>query len=159
LAQDQADAAAVAGVAEQVVHRGQVKVHLAGVLRLERAALEVNDHEAAQAEVVEQQVQGKVLTADFQVILLADKRAPDTQLQEELAEVLDQPLLHHGLLGGVGQGEEVERVGVLEDLTGQVRLRRREGALEVGDGLALTAIQAALDLKLQNIAAPAVLDG
>jgi len=39
------------------------------------------------------------------------------QLQEELLDVIDEGLLHLGLAPGIGGAEEVEEVGVFEELS------------------------------------------
>src|SRR6202042_357248 len=63
------------------------------------------------------------------------------------------------LAGVPSEGEEVEGVGIFDELLGEIGLRLWEGRLEVGDGAALTAVQSALDLHYEDIATPAVLDG
>ena len=56
LAEDQTDGGPIVFVAQAVVHGAEVEVHLAGVLRLECAAPELDHEETAQLEVVEQQL-------------------------------------------------------------------------------------------------------
>ena len=64
------------------------------------------------------------------------------------------------LLGGLlGEREELELVGILERLAGEVGLGRGEGLLEVRARLALALVQVALDPVHEDAAAPAVLDG
>jgi hypothetical protein len=46
-----------------------------------------------QPQVVEQEVQAKVLTADFEVELPADKGETDAKLKQEPLQVLEQPAL------------------------------------------------------------------
>jgi hypothetical protein len=70
--------------------------------------------------------------------------------------VLDQPALPLPLAGRVGQGEEVEDVGVFEDLLGQVGLRRGQRFLEIGDRLTLAAVEIELDLMRQHGAGPTI---
>ena len=60
-------------------------------------------------------------------------------------------------MGVFGQGQKVKIVGVFEDLTGKVGLRRRKRSSEIGDGLALPAVEVAVNLVVQNGPAPAVL--
>ena len=66
---------------------------------------------------------------------------------------LDLPLLRR-----LGHGQEIEVVGVFEDLLRHIRLRRWQLALEVGQGLPFPLVQAALDLKNQDILTPAVFE-
>jgi len=58
-----------------------------------------------------------------------------------------------------GEGHEVEDVRVLQRLLGEVGLRRRERRLEVRERLAGSLMESRLDLRDQNVARPAVLDG
>jgi hypothetical protein len=86
----------------------------------------------------------------------ADEGKADAQLEHEVAEVLDQPALPLPLAGRVGQGEEVEDVGVFEDLLGQVGLHGRQRLGEVRNRLALAAVEIELDLMHQHGAGPAI---
>ena len=56
-----------------VIDDAQVEIHLAGVLGLELAFLQVDHDEAAQFQVVEQQIDVEIAVADLQVILAADE--------------------------------------------------------------------------------------
>ena len=62
------------------------------------------------------------------------------------------------LFGGGGDGEEVEVVGIFENLFGKVGARRRQRPLEVGDRLPFPLVQLAFYLQGENIPAPAELD-
>lgn len=73
--------------------------------------------------------------------------------------MMNQGPLKIALLDLNTQAEEVEVVGVFENLQGQIGLWCWQGAVEVGDGLALPVVQIALDLMNENIPTPAVLDG
>ena len=57
LTEDQADGGGVLPVAQQVIDGGAVEVHLAGILGLEVALLELDHYEATELEVVEEQVE------------------------------------------------------------------------------------------------------
>ncbi len=58
LAEQQADARLVVGVAELSVHGRVIKIHLAGEFGLEGLHLEVDDDVAAEAQVIKKQVEG-----------------------------------------------------------------------------------------------------
>ena len=58
-----------------------------------------------------------------------------------------------------GERQELELVGVLERLAGEVGLRRGKGFFEIGLGLSLALVEVALDPVSEDAAAPAVLDG
>ena len=89
LAENQADGGLVVFVSEQVVQRRAVKVHLAGVLRLEVALFQFDNDEAAQLEVEEKQIKIKIPVAHLQVILTPDKGKPGPQFQQEFFQVPD----------------------------------------------------------------------
>jgi hypothetical protein len=100
LAEDQADRGAVVGVPHPVVDRREVEVRLADELGLELLVLQLDDDEAAQAEVVEEQVDVEIPPADLHVDLLTDEGEADAQLQQEVAEPGDQAVFQFALADG-----------------------------------------------------------
>lgn len=90
LAQDQADAGFVIGVAQQIIYGGKLEVHLAGVLRLERAPFEVEDHVAAELEVIEEQVDPVFLAGDFQRDLAAYECEAQAEFKDKFLNVADK---------------------------------------------------------------------
>ncbi|MCW3062242.1 MAG: hypothetical protein JWQ02_4063 [Capsulimonas sp.] len=157
-AKNKPDGGRVLGMAEKIVHGGEVEVHLAGVLRQKLAALELDHHVAAQFDVIKEQVQVVIVLRDLQVILTAQKREPRPKLQQELPDLFDQPLLDLPLGGALRDGEEVEIVGIFEQLPGKVGLRGRQRPFEIGDCLSLPLIEPALDLMNENVTAPSMLN-
>src|SRR5207302_349946 len=111
LAQDQTDGRRVGIVAELVIDDAQVEIHLAGVFGLELAGLQVDDNEAAQFQVVEQQVDVKVGITDVQVKLPADKREALPQLQQKPLQVVEEIGFQLPLVEGFFEGQEIEDVG------------------------------------------------
>jgi hypothetical protein len=109
LAQDQANGRLIGSVALEVIDGGEVEVHLAGELRLQGPDLEVDDQEAPQFQMVKQQVDVKILAADFEVDVFADESEADSALQQELADVSEQAALYLALVDIVGQPEEINR--------------------------------------------------
>jgi len=67
---------------------------------------------------------------------------------------LDLPLVRL-----TGDGQKIEVVRIFQDLFGQIGVRRREGPLKVGDCLPFPLAKPTLNLKHQDVPAPAVLDG
>lgn len=57
-----------------------------------------------------------------------------------------------------GQRQEIEVVGIFENLRREIGIGRREGLLKVREGFPLSLMQPAADLMDQNIATPAMLD-
>ena len=90
LAENQADARLVVGVPKQVVNGGEIEVHLAGVFRFERPSLQIDDAEAAQLEVVEEQIELEVFAPDFERILATDEGEAGAQFQQELRRCVEQ---------------------------------------------------------------------
>src|SRR5690606_11005954 len=131
--------------------------HLADEAGLERRGLELDDDVAAQLQVIEQQVDVEVVVAELEVHLPAHEGEAAAEFEQEALDVVDQGLLDLALAARVGGAEEVEQVRILEDLRGHVRVGRGQGVLEVVERLALALVGAAVDLELQDAAAPAVL--
>jgi len=123
LAQDHADARSVVGVAKLVVSRRQIEVHLAGELGLELLDFEVDHHEAAQAEMVEEEVDVVILTGHLEVVLAADKGEALSKLEDQGADVFQQAAFKLALRHLGAECQEVEAVGVFDELLGKFRLR------------------------------------
>lgn len=83
-AKDQPDAGIVARFTVPIIQRRETKIHLAGVLGLERAHLQVNRDQAAQPPLIEEQVDIDILAANIEVMLAANERKPFSQLQQQV---------------------------------------------------------------------------
>ena len=81
--EDEADGWLISGVLEKVIHRGEVEIHFAGVLRLEGATLQVDDDEATKLQVVEQKVKAIVFARNLQRVLAANEGKPCAEFQQE----------------------------------------------------------------------------
>lgn len=114
-AEDEADGGLIAGVLDDVIDGGQVKIHLAGVFGFERAGFEIDYDEAAEAEMVKEQIDPVVLPGDFNRVLAAE-------LEEKALKVIEQPSFDVAFMGLSAQREEIEVVGVFEDLLGEIGL-------------------------------------
>jgi hypothetical protein len=71
-------------------------------------------------EMIEEQVDVKILAAHLETHLLADEREARAKLDEELADVGQQPFLKGFLLELVGDRQELELVRILERLASKV---------------------------------------
>ena len=109
-----------------VVDDAQVEVHLPGVLGLELAFLQVDHDEAAELQMVEQQIDVEVAVADVQVDLAADEGEALAEFQQEAFELMQEFGFQLPLVEGLFEREEVEDVRILEGLLHQVGLRRRQ---------------------------------
>ena len=88
------------------IHRAEIKIELPGVLGLECRSLELHHYIALQARVIEQQVDKKFIAAHIELELLADKRKPGAQLQQEPRDVANQRVLNVAfvrLITAIGQ--------------------------------------------------------
>ena len=81
--------------------------------------------------MIEKQVQFEILTGNFDGYLVANEGKADPELDEKLTEVAEEPSFQVAFLRFLGQGQEIEVVGVLQKLLRQVGLRRRERCLKV----------------------------
>lgn len=122
----------------------------------EAAQLEFDGHQAAQAAVVEEQVQIKVVAVNDHALLALYKRKAPAQFQDEGFQLAQDGGFQIGLVVALAQAQEVEEVRVFEDLGGGERLRRARylqgGKFGSFEGLAF-------DLVCQLAYAPAVLRG
>ncbi len=126
-AEQQSDGRLVVRMAKQVVHGGEVHVHLADEAGVEGDGLEFHHDVAAELQMVEEQIEIEVWSPDLQMDLSADEGEARAEFQQEALDVVDQGLLDLPLAARVGGAEEVEQVGVLEDLGGHVRFGGRQG--------------------------------
>lgn len=89
-AQDNADGRMVAVLDGVRLPPVEIEVHLPGVALLEGANLQVDQHMAAQAAVVEHQVNVVVLSADGDTPLPRLEAEPFAQFEEETLQVVEQ---------------------------------------------------------------------
>ena len=59
---------------KNIIHRREIEIKLSGILRFEFAGFQFDHHIAAEVQVVEQQVNVKIITAHVEVILIAEER-------------------------------------------------------------------------------------
>jgi len=90
------------------------------------------------------------------VHLPTDEREPRTKLGESVLQSSSQRGLDRPLAGPFGEVEEVEDVGILDDLLRLVGVDRVEVIDEVGGGGADPAVQAGRDVVLQHLPGPRV---
>ena len=101
--------------------------------------------------MIEEQVEVEVLGLDLKVDLAPDERKADAELEEELLDVLDEPLLELTLTGIAVQGQEVEDIRVFESLVRQVGRLWRQRTRKVREGLAAALVKSGLDLSNNDI--------
>jgi hypothetical protein len=93
------------------------------MLGLELAHLEIDDDEAPQLEMEEQKVDVEIVALHLDVHLAPDERETRAELQQEDANMIEEPTLEVPLVGVRAECQEIEDVRVLQ------RLLRRLGSL------------------------------
>jgi len=73
--------------------------------------------------------------------LATDEGESDSQFQEELPDVLNEPCLKFPLAGVEGERQEIKIIGVPEELLSKIGLWFRQCALEIGQSLPLPPIE------------------
>jgi hypothetical protein len=128
----------------------------------EFADLQVDDDQAAQPAVEQQQVHPVPLAADADALLAGDEGEARPQFQQELLQVTDQGLFQVSLAVLVLEVEELEQVGVADGLLdgdgvlGPGLLPPAEhGFLVAGQGRALVELRADLPVELAHGPGPA----
>lgn len=91
--------------------------------------------------------------------LASDEGGAGAEFDEEFTQVIHQSEFKVTFPRPMAEGEEVEIVGILDDLLGKIGLRVRQGVFEVGDGLAVALVGGGLDLENEDAARPAVFEG
>src|ERR1035437_4301932 len=158
-AQDEANTRLVVGMAKHVIDGGEVEVHLAGILRLKCAHPQVDNDEASELQVVEEQVKPEILSSNIKRHLAPDEGETHAEFDEELAQVREKSLFEIALVGFLSEGEKVEVVWIFEDLLCEIGLWSRQCRLEIGNRLSLAPIEPAFNLEDENISTPSVVDG
>ncbi len=163
-AQDQPERRIVAfrpALAVVVVH---VQLELPQVLMRQLAGLQIDDHEALQDRVVEDQIDVEVVAVQREPFLPGHEGEALAQFQQKGLQVVDQRLLQIRLdqPRGLRQAQKLHDHRVLEDIGGLLDLLALRGQphqalLVPAQGQPL--VQQAVDLPLQFAGRPVVLDG
>jgi hypothetical protein len=76
LAQNDTNGRLVIFMSERVIHGRKVEIHFPREFRLEIFDFELENHKAAQRQMVEKQIEVEVLLANLQMVLTANKTEP-----------------------------------------------------------------------------------
>src|SRR5712692_6903419 len=135
----------------------EVEVHLAGVGVRELVELEVDDDQATQPTMEEEQVDPVPLVADPQPPLTTHEREVAAQLQQERFQLRDERGFQVGLGILILEREEFEEVGILDLLLRRERIVRRlrrsaaeHRRLVLGEDRALVELAADLAVELSD---------
>ena len=146
-------------MAKFVIHHAAIEVHFAGVFGLEIAALEVDYHITAQFQMVEQQVDVKILLADIKMILSSNEGKALPELQQKFFQMGDKTSFQFAFVKTWLQGQEVEEIGVFQRLLHQIGVGWGQAAGKVAGGSPLPEVSPGFYLHHEDVSAPAVLDG
>ena len=81
LTEQQPDRGIALRVLDDAIHRRLVEIELSGILRLKLASFQLDHHIATQVEVVEQEVDIKVIAAHIEMILIAKESKAGAKFQ------------------------------------------------------------------------------
>jgi hypothetical protein len=133
---------------------GDVGVELAEVLVLEGIGLEFYEDVALEDTVIEDEVDEEVFVADENALLPGLETEPVAQLEEEILKAVEQGVFEVGLGHDIPrpESEELEDVGIADDVGGLERFRRlmrQGGELGLVFGKATALVVEAGDLATQ----------
>ena len=122
-AENEADGGVVALDFEEVFVEADIAVHLADVLVGELADFEVDEDEAFQEVVVEDEVHEEFIILEDDALLAGDEGESASHFEKEGLEVVHDGLLEFGFVqaGAVWETEELEDGGGFENAGGIVR--------------------------------------
>lgn len=112
-AQEQTDRRLIGRVLQQLIDHGQVEVELTDEGRFARYGLQLDDDEATQLQMIEEQVDLEVLVTDLKRNLPTNEREAGAQLQQEPLDVRDQRVLDVALARGSAVPRKSNRYGSL----------------------------------------------
>ena len=101
-------------MAQQLVNRVEVEVHLARELGLGRLDLQIDHYKCPQDVVVEQKVQVVVLFPNFYVVLTADEGESLPEFEKKVLEVIEKRPLQLAFAKLIRDPEELQVVGILD---------------------------------------------
>ena len=86
-----------------VVDRGEIEIHFARGFGGKVACLEIDDDEAAQLQVIEEEIEVEVLIANVQVNLPSDQCKSRAQFEEKFLDVVDEAEFDGAFVPGTGR--------------------------------------------------------
>lgn len=159
-AEDEADGGIVVGRAFEVVEHSHVHIDLADVLMSELGGFQVDDDEAFQDVVIEDEIEVEVAGFGADAHLAGDEGEAMAHFQKEALELGDDGRLDFGLGGGwvFRQAKEFKDVGIFDEIANGGFGRRSFGCVGgVGLGGKQALVGLGLDLAFQSAGAPVLL--
>ena len=86
--------------------------------------------------MIEEKIDEEIASPYCQPILTGDECEAHAKLQEKASQVRQQAPFQFSFSNVSAEQKKIEGIGILGDLLREVRLRRWQGFVEVGDGFA-----------------------
>jgi hypothetical protein len=118
-AEQNADGRLIPIPAQLLVHRLQIKIELAGKLRLEVYGLELNDNIAMKFRMVKEKIEEEFPFAHLQLFLPSNKGETGAQFQQKFGDMVDQRRFQLPLVVVVGQRQKIKVVRIFDQLLRQ----------------------------------------
>ena len=100
------------------VERFELEIQLAEIFGLVVVDFQFDVHKAVESSVEEEQVNFKIITADLDRIMAADKAEITAKLDQEVLEVFYKAVVKVGFGVVLGQVEKLDKIAVFEDRSG-----------------------------------------
>lgn len=97
--------------------------------------------------MVEEQVDSVLLSCNVERILATDEGESDSEFQEELLNLINEPGFKVPLVGVRGERQNVKIIGVLEKLLSKIGLWLGQRSFKIGQRLSLPPIEVRINLN------------
>src|SRR5437762_3888882 len=99
-------------MAQEIVHRREIKVDLSGIRRLEFSRLQIDHDITTQFQMVKKQIDVEIVAADLQMILLSDESKSCPHLKQKFGDMLHKGIFNLPLLRFLADREEIKHIWV-----------------------------------------------
>src|SRR5665213_2731062 len=106
--------------------------------------------------MIEKEINFEILISNLKRYLPADEGKAGAHLQQEALDVIHEGLLDLAFAARISSAQEIDEIGVLENLSCQIGFCGWQCVAEVADGLTLTLVDTALNLQHHDIVRPAM---
>ena len=154
--QEKPDRRLVVGVAQQIVNSREIHVHGADKTWIERNGLELHHDVTSEFQMIKKEIEVIIVGGKFEVDLSSYEREACAKFEQKTPDVIDEGLFDFPFAAWVRSAEEVEEIGVLENLGGHIRFDGWQRCIEISGRLALTLVSAGVNLDFENASRPAM---
>ncbi len=146
-------------MAKQIIHSGKIEIQGSGKGGVEGDRLKFDHNIATQFEMIEKQVESKILIAHFEKDLSADESKSAAELKQEMLNMVDKRLLNVVLFPGIRCTQKIKQIRVFEYLHRHVGILRWKCKRKVIGGFTLSLMKAAIKLYCKDITTPTIFHG